>query len=130
MQAPPDRRTTVLGLEVWEAGFLPLAVGAIAHFARDGVHGAWAVISIVAVAGYLAGTLAEVVGRRRNPRPPGRQDWFATVLMLAAAALFATPDDPPEHAVWPWLVLALVAGSATAVAAREIRRRRARPSSD
>ena len=125
MQAPPERRTTVLGLELWEAAFLPFVLAAIARYARDGVHGAWAVIGIVAVAGYVVCTLAEVVLRRRNPRPPGRQDWLATVLVFATAALLAMPDDPPKDAVWPWLVLALFAGSAAAVAAREIRRRRA-----
>jgi hypothetical protein len=44
--------------------------------------------------------------------------------------MFATPDDPPDGAVWPYVILAVVASSSGALAVRELRRRRAPTSSD
>jgi drug/metabolite transporter (DMT)-like permease len=125
---PPRPRSTVFGLDAWQACFLPVVVSAAVRLVTDGVHDAWDWFVVVTVVGYVAATIAAVLlGRRQQQAPrdaqPTRQDWLLTLLLVALTALFLLPDDTPDGAPWPWALLAAVLVSGLALGLREWRRR-------
>jgi hypothetical protein len=56
---PPWPRSTVFGLDGWQACLLPVAVSAAVRLAKDGVHDAWDWFVAVAFVGYVVAAICD-----------------------------------------------------------------------
>lgn len=126
-EARPRQRSTVLGLEVWEACGLAAGLVGVVMWTGDGVDGAWDVFVAVGFIVLLVGLVGTRLAGRRGPDEPralaGRQDWPLTILLVTAVALFGSPDEPSEGAWWPYPIVIAALGSAGLLAIREWRAR-------
>jgi phosphatidylglycerophosphate synthase len=125
---PLRPRSTVFGLDAWQACLLPVVVSAAVPLATDGVHDAWDWFFAVAFVGYVVVAIATVLLEGRQQQAPRdaqstRQDWLLTSLLVSLMALLLLPDGTRDGTLWPWVLLAALLVSGLALGLREWRRR-------